>query len=221
MAVVEDPIQRYVADVGAALGGARRLRIDMLTEMRDGLEDAAYGYQEAGLPAHAAREQAVAEFGPAPQIAAELQEVIAARHGRRLAWSVLWVLGVECALSQLLGMVGHWDSVWGDDGPSQLFLWLAKATSAFTVLTLGAATLTAIGLRRRRLSQQTLQSASVFFAIAISLTLVAEVGLTLATPGSTLLAALVPAAPLLWVLVSAQRCWRAANKTRLLAGAPQ
>ncbi|TCP57274.1 hypothetical protein EV191_1011227 [Tamaricihabitans halophyticus] len=99
--------QRTVATIQARLTGPRRLRTELLQEVADGLEDATEAYQEAGLNAADAERRAVAEFGDPRKVADQLQEEIAARHGRRsalfialcfpvliLAWDLLWMTGL-------------------------------------------------------------------------------------------------------------------------------
>ncbi|NUT93909.1 MAG: hypothetical protein HOY78_18005 [Saccharothrix sp.] len=82
-----DVIDDYVTALGARLRGPGRA--DLLTEARDGLEDAAEAYVSAGLDDGEARRRAVADFGPLPEIARDYQSLVALAHGARTLRTLL------------------------------------------------------------------------------------------------------------------------------------
>ncbi len=88
-------IQRYLDDLEHALIGPRRLKADMLTEARHGLDDAAEAYQEAGVAVAEAGRSAVRDFGPIDVVAPEFQAELAIAQGRRTALLLLVALGVQ------------------------------------------------------------------------------------------------------------------------------
>jgi len=85
------------------LDGPRRLREDMVAEVRDGLLDATAAHREAGLDPAAAARRALEELGDVEALADELQQELAARQARRAAL----VVGLA-----FLPLVLAWDLVW-------------------------------------------------------------------------------------------------------------
>lgn len=95
----------YLVAVDSRLRGPRRLRADLLLEVRDGLTDATDAWCDAGLPDTAAEHRAAAEFGDPRRLAEEFQTVLATITVRRLAliagllplltlaWSDAWSRG--------------------------------------------------------------------------------------------------------------------------------
>ena len=125
------------------LAGPRRIRRDMVAEVRDGLFGAAAAHEEAGLEPDTAARRALDEFGDVDQIADELQHELAARHALRtalvvalgfLALFVAWDLGSRLA-PQAAGAV---------HGPSTIYVMvdIVQVTAGLT----GAAL--AVALRR-------------------------------------------------------------------------
>jgi hypothetical protein len=102
-----DPVRAYLTQLDAELHGPDDVRRDLLREARDGLEDAAEGYERAGLPPRHAAELAVRDFGPVSEIAPRYQDELAADQGRRTA--LLLAVGFP------LLMLG-WDLVWTTGG---------------------------------------------------------------------------------------------------------
>ncbi|GAA0214888.1 permease prefix domain 1-containing protein [Saccharothrix mutabilis subsp. mutabilis] len=84
-----DVIDDYVTALGRRLRGPRRAVADLLTEARDGLEDAAEALSAAGLPDREARARAVADFGPLPVVARDYQSLLALAHGARTLRTLL------------------------------------------------------------------------------------------------------------------------------------
>lgn len=78
-------IDTYLAQVAAGLPGPARARADVLAELRSGLLDAADTHRLAGLPAGAAHEAAVREFGDPRQVAAAFRPELAITQARRHA----------------------------------------------------------------------------------------------------------------------------------------
>lgn len=98
-------ISAYVRQVEKGVPGPRGTRRELLRELADGLRDAAGAYQAAGLPVRDAERRAVADAGPASDVAAAYRlELTAAQGGRTaalfalsmpamtLAWTLLWRL---------------------------------------------------------------------------------------------------------------------------------
>ena len=93
-----DPRDNVMALLSARLRGPRRMRTDLLTEMRDGLDDATDDLLASGLSTAEARHQAVAEFGDPASLARELQAELTGVQARRTALAVaLLSLLVEAA----------------------------------------------------------------------------------------------------------------------------
>lgn len=92
-------IEEYVHSLDRALRGPRRLKADLLTEVRHSLVDAAAGHRAEGLPAAEADRVAVAEFGQVRQLAGDYQVELAAASARTLTVRVvvMWALLFFCA----------------------------------------------------------------------------------------------------------------------------
>jgi hypothetical protein len=83
-----DPRDGVLAQLSAGLRGPRRVRNDLLIELRDGLTDATDDLQASGVDAEQARQQAAAEFGDPVALARELQAELTATQARRTALAV-------------------------------------------------------------------------------------------------------------------------------------
>lgn len=144
-----DPVlAAHVSALARELRGPVRMRRSMLAETRDGLDDAASALRESGLPARAAAERAVREFGAVTEVAPEYQAELTAAQGRRTAlfavlvfpallfgWDLLWSHGVA----------------WPDTGPPPaLVLAMARTQDVASgiVTLLAVAVLAATWLRR-------------------------------------------------------------------------
>ncbi|MFC0114311.1 permease prefix domain 1-containing protein [Kibdelosporangium aridum] len=122
-------IDDYVADLDTRLRGNRKVKLDLLTEARDSLEDAADCYRSAGLPDEDAQRKAVADFGPVGAIARDYQGELAVAYGTRTLRSILFILpalhlGWEG--SRLL-FLGSWETVPGASS-SELPAWYLPIT---------------------------------------------------------------------------------------------
>ena len=80
---VEIPIRAYLDEVAAALRGPRRRRERILTELRDGLEEAVAARTAGGQPADRAAVLAIAEFGSPDVVAAAFAGELATGFARR------------------------------------------------------------------------------------------------------------------------------------------
>jgi hypothetical protein len=100
---VSAPVVAAMRRLDRRLHGPRRLRADMVAEVRDGLLDAAEAHRESGLDPDAAARRALEELGDVEALAGELQQEIAARQARRSAL----VVGLA-----FLPLVLAWDLVW-------------------------------------------------------------------------------------------------------------
>jgi hypothetical protein len=238
-----DLIEAYVAAVGDRLRGPRRLRADMLAEIRDALQDASHALAaeavadrnaqvgadaEAGAGAQTGADaevgagadltdRAIADFGPAEEVAAGLQEVLAFVQARRTAWGLLAVLGVRHLLTLASArMWGHW---WHGVAPGAVYTVVSRTVDGLVVasLVLAVAAVVVFGRAVRRVAPT--HAAVRVVAIGAPVALATTVG------GGLLLAALAPAGalgtvlagtawwlvPFALVLRSSWRCWQTAR----------
>lgn len=102
-AALLDPAGALLADLRARLRGPRGVRVALLKEVDDGLQDAAAAYRDEGLAPEEAARRAAAEFGDPADLAPLYQAELDACQGRRaamliavayptitLAWDALW-----------------------------------------------------------------------------------------------------------------------------------
>lgn len=80
---VEAPIRAYLDEVAAALHGPRRRRTRILTELRDGLEQAIADRTTHGQPADQAAATVITEFGSPDVVAAAFAGELATGYARR------------------------------------------------------------------------------------------------------------------------------------------
>ncbi|MFC7548304.1 permease prefix domain 1-containing protein [Plantactinospora sp. GCM10030261] len=130
-------IDEYVRDLDGHLRGPARLKIDLLTEVRDGLTDAAEGYQADGLSTDEAQRHALAEFGAAGRLAGEYQTEITARSVRTLAVRTLAVAAVLISTGDLTWRGSPWSATPPPAGYQLVsaavnWLWVAALVSAVT-----------------------------------------------------------------------------------------
>jgi hypothetical protein len=88
---VTSTIDAYVAELDAALLGPRRAKIDLLTEARDSLVDAAEAFESGGTDRIRAEREAVREFGTLGEIVPGYQAELAIAQGRRTVLALLFV----------------------------------------------------------------------------------------------------------------------------------
>jgi hypothetical protein len=102
-----DPVAAHVAALERSLHGPSALRHSLLREARDGLDDAAAAYRDAGVDPERAAALAVRDFGPVADVAPLLQAELAAGQGKRtavllavafpalmLGWDLVWTAGI-------------------------------------------------------------------------------------------------------------------------------
>lgn len=149
MTVAAAPVtsDAYLAEVASRLRGPRRLRADLLLEIRDGLTDATDAWTRAGLPDTEAQHRATAEFGDPGRLADEFQTVLATTTLRRLApfagglplltlaWSKAWSSGrTESGggqgLCHVLSIALDWASVALAVGAALGWLLLGRSSSS-------------------------------------------------------------------------------------------
>lgn len=85
----EATIDDYVRSLDSRLRGPGRLKADLMTEIRHGLEDAAGAYVDGGLDERTAGRRAVADFGAPDDLAPAYQAELTAGYGRRLALTLV------------------------------------------------------------------------------------------------------------------------------------
>jgi hypothetical protein len=78
-------VSAYLRAVAASMPGPRRARDDILAELRSGLLDAIDTHRAAGLPAQAAAQAAITEFGDPRQVASAFRPHLAMTQARRTA----------------------------------------------------------------------------------------------------------------------------------------
>ncbi|WP_329787742.1 permease prefix domain 1-containing protein [Lentzea sp. DG1S-22] len=139
-----DPIERYVAELGARLRGSRKQVRDLLTETRDSLTDASEAHLGRGLAEDEARRRAVEEFGPVREIANEYQAELAVAYGTRtLIWLaiVLPLMHMAWEYGRLL-LVGPWQDF--GSMPPAWYLFIAKANDLTSGIASGVALVTLV-----------------------------------------------------------------------------
>jgi HAAS len=82
-------VDAYLGQVAASLPGPAQARRDILAELRSGLLDAVDAHRSAGLPADAAAEAAITEFGDPRQVAGAFRPYLAMRQARRVALTLI------------------------------------------------------------------------------------------------------------------------------------
>ena len=78
-------VDAYLRTAAASMPGPRRARDDIVAELRSGLLDAIDAHRSAGLPAQAATDAAIAEFGDPRQVAHAFRSHLAMSQARRTA----------------------------------------------------------------------------------------------------------------------------------------
>jgi hypothetical protein len=137
---VHDAVDDHVRRLDHALVGPRRLKADILREVRDGLEDAATAYGD--------ERRAVDEFGPVREIAPPFQVELAAAASRSLALRVAAVFALTTVLADLM-----WRGApWVGPPPPALYLFLSDAIDRLGIATavLGFAAVLGLWLAARR-----------------------------------------------------------------------
>ncbi|GIH93703.1 permease prefix domain 1-containing protein [Planobispora siamensis] len=145
-------IDDYVTGLSRALRGPRGPKLDLVTEARDSLFDAAEALECDGLDRAEAERVAVREFGTIEEIAPGYQEELSVSAGRRLAillfvavpitaimWNTIWQIFPTNVVSYTAAP--HW------------FIPVARAVDGLQIVigAIGAMALLALGRGRRRI----------------------------------------------------------------------
>jgi hypothetical protein len=198
-------IERYVSTLEGRLRGPRHVKVDLLAEARDSLDDAAESYREDGLTAADAERRAVDEFGPLNVVAHEYQSELAATHGANTVRGLLFVIPLAHVLWELNRM--FWIGSWSQFGapPPQWYIAVAKADDTITwVIVAGAAVALVAGrlLSRRGISGMAL--GRLFGAVAVgcvAAALFSNVALVVSTAHVDLARLMMPAPMMMVTLV--------------------
>jgi hypothetical protein len=159
--VDHDPVAEHVAELHRVLRGPQKARLDLVREVREGLEDAVDAYRRAGFDARDAAHRAVRDFGEVRDVVGLYQEELTAGQGRRTAR--LLAIGVPA-------LVLGWDLLWASPlaaappGPPAIMV-LARVQDVASVLVAGTAAIVLLAARRTRSSRRT-ATAAVATALA-------------------------------------------------------
>ncbi|MEY6563592.1 permease prefix domain 1-containing protein [Streptomyces sp. PGLac3x] len=82
---VDDHVERYAAELAAALRGPAGARARLVAEVRDGLAETVAAYEAAGAAPERAVREAVAEFGSVAEVAASCQRELTVAQARHTA----------------------------------------------------------------------------------------------------------------------------------------
>ncbi|WP_181774260.1 permease prefix domain 1-containing protein [Amycolatopsis pittospori] len=214
-------IEAYVSDLDRRLSGSAGAKADLLTEARDGLRDAAEAYREGGAGELEAELKAVADFGPAPEIASAYQQELALRGDIGTLWKV--IVGVPLfQLSWELARIwtyGGWDKM-GKPTP-EWYLSVVDLSGVFVVVSpvIGVAALLGTRWLGRRLdggrlgkvTRWTVGAAAIANLVAMLLLAVGTVVLDPARMNMSLLCNVLAvgwAAFSFWLVPLAFRSWR-------------
>ncbi|GIF50174.1 hypothetical protein DFJ67_2979 [Asanoa ferruginea] len=171
-------VDQHLRLLDRALSGPAALKRRMLTEARDGLDDAVRDLREAGQPLAVAEHAAVAEFGTISQVAPAFQAELAASAARVFGLRVVAVFAVSAICSDLM-----WQGApWTGPQPPTAYLALSAGVDWLGRLSVAAGFLGSVALwlatrYGRPVSPRLLRTATI--ALAAVLTLVAVSGITL------------------------------------------
>ncbi|MEU1888206.1 permease prefix domain 1-containing protein [Micromonospora sp. WMMD987] len=137
-------IDERLRDLTSRLHGPRRLKTELLREVRDALHDATEAYRDGGLPAREAERRAVADFGTPGELVPAYQAELAAGALRGLSRRALGIAVVLSAGGDLTWQGSSWSD--GGTPPPAGYqvlagsldaVWLAVAGLALAVLLSG------------------------------------------------------------------------------------
>lgn len=154
---MRDPIETTVDRLRTELGGLGLPRASVLTEVRDGLEDAAAAYAHAGLAEPDARRRAVTDFGDPDAVAAQYR---ASELGRR-SQQTARALGIGSAL-----VLGVW-ILWGLTQPGPVLDSGSLGFFVVTGLAVGSAGVSRGWTRSRLRSGRSPRAAALAIAVAV------------------------------------------------------
>lgn len=143
-AVVDD----YLSALGSRLRGPARSRTEMLTEVRNSLDDAVEAYVAEGLDLETAQRRAVAEFGEPAQLLPAYQAELTADALHRLSLRVIVVGSVLVAFGDLTWRGASWSG----SAPPVGYQWLTVGLTACWIgnLLLALVSYLVVGWRARR-----------------------------------------------------------------------
>lgn len=194
-------IDDYVADLDSRLHGNRKVKLDLLTEVRDSLEDAADCYRAVGVPDADAQRRAVADFGRVSEIADDYQSELAVAYGSRTLRAILFVLPAMHLAWEAGRMlfIGPWDEIPGEPMPAW-FIPFAQVNDGMAWAVVIATTLAL--LAGRRMSRRARDSRVIARCVAgvalvtVSVAMLANLSIGVATV--LVKPVLLSAAPICW-----------------------
>lgn len=181
-------IEAYVADLDTRLRGDKRTKLDLLTEARDSLQDAAECYREAGFCDDEAQRKAVDDFGPPCTIARGYQGELAAAYGARTLRSILFILplvNLTWEGARLLWF-GSWENFPGAQPPG----WYMPFTQINDSMSWAVAVATALALLVGRLMARRVSDSRLIARCAAGVALV-SVCASVAATGALMVATIV------------------------------
>jgi hypothetical protein len=135
-------VEGHVRRLDRALTGPRRMKADLLREVRDGLVDAAEGHRADGLPPTEAERRAVAEFGGVPEVVPAFQTELALSAARSLGLRVTAVFAVLAIAGNLM-----WSGApWVGPQPPSGYLFISSAVDVLGLALASVGALGAVGL---------------------------------------------------------------------------
>lgn len=146
-----ETVDAYATALAATLRGPRRLRVDLVTEARDGLVDATEAYEAGGLDRASAERRAIEDFGELDEIAAAYRPELALAQSRRTAIGLALVIMIQ----PIVWADGRWP--WNQDaGPTgsavHRVLQPAVQGTGFVLFLISLATIAACGVGVRRVA---------------------------------------------------------------------
>lgn len=217
------PREDYLAAVRANVPAWSFRRAGLLREIRDGIDDATIGYLDEGLDSVAAQRSAVAEFGPAHQVAASIRTELAVDAGRIAALVAGVGSGAQVFIAEMIWSTGTSDDWFARPG------WygaLAQVVDVAGIVVLVAGVGMAIALGRsprllgfaRRFDRvRAARAAAIAVMISVVLQSAAGIALMVFGPGATALFTMAPlemvhspTLPIIEVVLAAQ-CLRLAS----------
>jgi hypothetical protein len=185
-----DPVEGYLAAVGARLSGPPAARAAITDELRDGLLETVEVHRTRGCTLREATAAAIEEFGDPPVVAAAFAPELAAVQARRVALALM-VTGPLVGLTWLIAAAVNALPPWRHQltGP-----WLALPVAGLALVVAGPAlglTVAATGRLGRRFGSRasfppTTAAVAGLAAVVADLTLLAIIsGHALTGPGSS------------------------------------
>jgi hypothetical protein len=190
-------VEAYLRAVATGMPGPRQARDDILAELRSGLLDAIDAGYHAGLPAQAATEAALAEFGDPRLVASAFRPHLAMTQARRTALALaaagppVGLLWAAAALASHIAIRHAPPWQWPGAPPLSAAAFPAIAAALLILITSTVITIAATGKLSRGLtaSPRTAAAAAAtagFTAVAADLAILALLASQLASAPGTL-----------------------------------